>query len=146
MFTEDECLAFTVTDQVQNVYLDEANIDSSVLDTTEAAVQSTSTPVSSTLGCSLQVVPETSSIESIAPLAKAGTRKIRRRRRISSAIITRTPVKKRLFSQESGDSSTDEEEAFADSESNASLMVMPTVLHKLTSLSYLNVVILLLLM
>ena len=34
---------------------------------------------------------------------------------------TRTPVKKRLFLQQSGDSSIDEEGVFADSESNASL-------------------------
>ena len=98
MFTENECLPSTVTDQVQNVYLDEANIDSSVLDSTEAAVQSTSIPVSSSPGCNLQAVPENCLIESIAPLPKARPRKIRRCKRISSAIITRTPVKKRLFS------------------------------------------------
>ena len=121
IFTEDEFLPFTVTDQVQNVYSGETNIDASVLDTTEAAVQSTSTPASSNPGCSLEAVPETSLIESIAPLPKARPRKIRRRKRVSSAIITRTPVKKRLFPQQSGDSSTDKEEVFADSESNASL-------------------------
>ena len=117
--TEDEFLPSTVTDQVQNVYSGETNIDASVLDTTEAAVQSTSTPASSNPGCSLEAVPETSLIESIAPLPKARPRKIRRRKRVSSAIIT--PVKKRLFPQQSGDSSTDEKEVFADSESNASL-------------------------
>ena len=121
IFTEDEFLPSTVTDQVQNVYSGETNIDASVLDTTEAAVQSTSTPASSNPGCSLEAVPETSLIESIAPLPKARPRKIRRRKRVSSAIITRTPVKKRLFPQQSGDSSIDEEEIFADSESNASL-------------------------
>ena len=121
IFTEDEFLPFTVTDQVQNVYSGETNIDASVLDSTEAAVQSKSTPASSNPGCSLEAVPETSLIESIAPLPKARPRKIRRRKRVSSAIITRTPVKKRLFPQQSGDSSTDEKEVFADSESNASL-------------------------
>ena len=121
IFTEDEFLPSTVTDQVQNVYSGETNIDASVLDTTEAAVQSTSTLASSNPGCSLEAVRETSLIESIAPLPKARPRKIRRRKRVSSAIITRTPVKKRLFPQQSGDSSTDEEEVFADSESNASL-------------------------
>ena len=60
-------------------------------------------------------------IESIAPLPKTRPQKIRHRKKISSAIITRTLVKKRLFLQQSGDTSTDEEEAFADSESNASL-------------------------
>ena len=121
IFTEDKFLSSTVTDQVQNVYSGETNIDASVLDTNEAAVQSTSTPASSNPGCSLEAVPETSLIESIAPLPKARPRKIRRRKRVSSAIITRTPVKKRLFPQQSGDSSTDEEEVFADLESNASL-------------------------
>ena len=118
--TEDEFLPSTVTDQVQNVYSGDANIESSVLNTTEAVVGSTSTLVSSNPGCSLEAVPETSLIESIAPLPKARPRKIRRRKRVSSAIITRTPVKERLFCQQSGDSSTDEE-IFADSESNASL-------------------------
>ena len=121
IFTEDEFLPSTVTDQVQNVYSDETNIDASVLDTTEAAVQSTSTPASSNPGCSLEAVPETSLIESIASLPRARPRKAWRRKRVSSAIIIRTPVKKRLFPQQSGDSLTDEEEVFADSESNSSL-------------------------
>ena len=60
IFTEDEFLPSTVTDQVQNVYSGETNIDASVLDTTEAAVQSTITPASSNPGCSLEAVPETS--------------------------------------------------------------------------------------
>ena len=114
IFTEDEFLLSTVTDQVQSVYSGETNIDGSVLDTTEAAVQSTSTPASSNLGCSLEAVPETSLIESIAPLPKARPRKIWRRWRVSSAIITRTPVKKRLFPQQPGDSLTDKEKVFAD--------------------------------
>ena len=92
-----------------------------MLDTTEAAVQSTSTLASLNPGCSLEAVPKTSLIESIAPPPKPRPRKIRRRKRVSSAIITRTPVKKRPFPQQSGDSSTDKEELFADSESNASL-------------------------
>ena len=106
-FTEDKFLPSTVTDQVQNVYSSKANIDASVLDTTEVVVQSTSTLASSNPGCSLKAVPETSLIESIAPMPKARPQKIRRRKRVSSAIITRTPVKKRLFPQQSGDSSTD---------------------------------------
>ena len=122
IFTENEFLPSTVTDQVQNVYSNEANIDASVLDTTEAVVQSTSTPALSNPGCSLEAVPETSLIESIAPLPKAKPRNIRRHKRVFSAIITRTPVKKRLFPQQSGNSSADEEEVFvAHSESNASL-------------------------
>ena len=92
-----------------------------MFDTTEAVVQSTSTLASSNPGCSLEAVPETFLIESIALLPKARPRKIRRRKRVSSAIIIRTPVKKRLFPQQSGDSSTDEEEVFANSKSNASL-------------------------
>ena len=60
IFTEDGFLPSTVTDQVQNVYSGESNINSSVLDTTEAAVQSTSTSASSTPGCSLEAVPKTS--------------------------------------------------------------------------------------
>ena len=119
IFTEDEFLPSTVTDQVQNVYSGESNIDSSVLNTTEASVQSTSTPASSTPG--LEAAPKTSLIESITPLPKARPQKIWRRKRVSSAIFTRTPVKKRPLPQQSGDSSTDEEKAFADSESNASL-------------------------
>ena len=106
---------------MQNFYSGETNIDTSVLDTTEPAVQSTSTLALSNPGCSLEAVPEPSLIESIVPLPKARPRKIRRRKRVSSAIITRTPVKKRLFFHKMGDSSTDEEEVFADSESNASL-------------------------
>ena len=146
IFTEDEFLPSTVTDQVQNVYSGETNIDANVLNTTEAAVQSTSTPASSNPGFSLKTVPETSLIESIAPLPKARSRKIRCRKRISSVITTRTPVKKRLFPQQSGDSSTDEEEVFAEEVMPVCLMVIPALLHKLTSLSYSNVVILLLLM
>ena len=92
-----------------------------MLDTTEAVVQSTSTLASSNPGCSLEAVPETSLIESIAPLPKARPRKIRHRKRVSSAIITRTHVKTKLFPQQSEDSSTDEEEVFANSESNSSL-------------------------
>ena len=38
IFTEDEFLPSTVTDQVQNVYSGKTNIDASVLDTTEAVV------------------------------------------------------------------------------------------------------------
>ena len=106
---------------MQNVYSGETNINSNVLDTTEAAVQSTYTPASSTPGCSLEAVPETSLIESIAPLPKARPQKIWRCKRVSSAIITRTPVKKRFFPQQSGDGLRDEEEAFVDLESNASL-------------------------
>ena len=147
IFTEDEFLPSTVTDQVQNVYSGVTNIDASVLDTTEAAVQSTSTPASSNPGCSLEAVPETSLIESIAPLPKARPRKIRRRKRVSSAIITRTPVKKRLFPQQSGDGSTDEKRyLLIQKVMPVCLMVIPALLHKLTSLSYSNVVILLLLM
>ena len=56
-----------------------------------------------------------------SPHCRTRPQKIRRRKRVSSAIITRTPVKKRLFPQQSGDSSTNKEELFADSESNASL-------------------------
>ena len=54
-------------------------------------------------------------------MPEAKPEKIRRRKSVSSAIITRTPVKKRLFPQQSGDSLTDEKEAFAHSESDASL-------------------------
>ena len=91
-----------------------------MLDTTETAVQSASTPASSNPDCSLEAIPETSLIESIAPLPKARPQTIRRRKKVS-AIITRSPVKKRFFPQQSGDSSTDEAEVFANSESNASL-------------------------
>ena len=57
IFTEDKFLPSTVTDQVQNVCSGETNIDASVLDTTEAAVQSASSPASSNPGCSLEAVP-----------------------------------------------------------------------------------------
>ena len=97
IFTEDEFLPSTVTDEVQNAYSSERNIDSSVLDTTEAAVHSISTQASSNPGCSLEAVPETSFIESFAPLPKARPQKIWRRKRVSSSIITGTPVKKKTF-------------------------------------------------
>ena len=144
IFTEDEFLPSRVTDQVQNVYSGETNIDASVLDTTEAGIQSTSTPASSNPGCSLEAVPKSSLIESIAPLPKARPRKIRRRKRVSSAIITRTPLKK--------DFSLSNQEIVQQMKKRyfliqkVCLTVIPALLHKLTSLSYSNVVILLLLM
>ena len=67
-------LPSTVTDQVQILYSGETNIDASMLDTTEAAVQSTSTLASSNPGCSLEAVPETSLNESIAPLPNKATK------------------------------------------------------------------------
>ena len=147
IFTEDEFLPFKVTDQVENVYSGETNIDSSVLDTTEAAVQSTSTPASSNPGCSLEAVPEISLIESIAPLLKARPRKIRRRKRVSSAIITRTPVKKDFsLSNQKIVQQMKKRYLLIQKVMPVCLMVMPALLHKLTSLSYANVVILLLLM
>ena len=82
IFKEDEFLSSTVIDQVQNVYSGETNTDSSVLDTNEAAVQSTTTPVSSTPGCSQKAVPKTFLIESIAPVPKARPQKIRRCKRV----------------------------------------------------------------
>ena len=147
IFTEDEFLPSTVTDQVQNVYSGETNIDASVLDTTEAAVQSTSTPASSNPDCSLEAVPETSLIESITPLPKARPRKIRRRRRVSSAIITRTPVKKNFsLSNQEIVQLMKKRYLLIQKVMPVCLIVIPALLHKLTSLSYSNVVILLLLM
>ena len=143
IFTEGEFLPSTVTDQVQNVYSGETNIDASVLDTTEAAVQSTSTPASSNPGCSLEAVPETSLIESIAPLPKARPRKIRRRKRVSSAIITRTPVKKDFsLSNQEIVQLMKKRYLLIQKVMPVCLMVTPAFLHKLTSLSYSNVVIL----
>ena len=143
IFTEDKFLPSTVTDQVQNVYSGETNIDASVLDTTEAAVQSTSTPASSNPGCSLEAVPETSLIESIAPLPKARPRKIRRRKRVSSAIITRTPVKKDFsLSNQEIVQLMKKRYLLIQKVMPVCLMVTPAFLHKLTSLSYSNVVIL----
>ena len=147
IFTEDEFLPSTVTDQVQNVYSGETNIDASVLDTTEAAVQSTSTPASSNPDCSLEAVPETSLIESITPLPKARPRKIRRRKRVSSAIITRTPVKKNFsLSNQEIVQLMKKRYLLIQKVMPVCLIVIPALLHKLTSLSYSNVVILLLLM
>ena len=143
IFTKDKFLPSTVTDQVQNVYSGETNIDASVLDTTEAAVQSTSTPASSNPGCSLEAVPETSLIESIAPLPKARPRKIRRRKRVSSAIITRTPVKKDFsLSNQEIVQLMKKRYLLIQKVMPVCLMVTPAFLHKLTSLSYSNVVIL----
>ena len=147
IFTEDELLPSTVTDQVQNVYSGETNIDASVLDTTEAAVQSTSTSASSNPGCSLEAVPETSLIESIAPLPKARPRKIRRCKRVSSAIITRTPVKKNFsLSNQEIVQLMKKRYLLIQKVMPVCLMAIPALLHKLTSLSYSSVVILLLLM
>ena len=103
--------------------------------------------MSSTPGCSLEAVPEISLIESIAPLLKA---KQASQEKFFSHHHRQT-CEEKTFPQQSGDSSTDEE-AFADSESDASLsggdtsLAPLTYCPQLTSLSYSNVVILLLLM
>ena len=141
IFTENEFLPSTVTDQVQNVYSGEANIDASVLNTTEVVVQSTSTLVSSNPGCSLEAVPETSLIKSIAPLPKARPRKIRRRKRVSSAIITRTPVKKDFSLSNQKIVQQMKKYLLIQKVMPVCLMVIPALFHKPTSLSYANVVI-----
>ena len=85
---------------------------------------STQPLISSTPDCNMEANPETSIIESINPLPKTKPRKILRRKKVSSAILTCTPVKKRLFPQQvSADSetSTDEEISFTDSEIDVSL-------------------------
>ena len=121
IFTEDDFLPSTVTDQVQNVYPDEATDDSN--EAASAPSLSTQPLISSTPDCNTEANPDTSIIESINPLPKTKPRKILRRKKVFSAILTCTPVKKRLFPQQVSDSetSTDEEISFADSESDVSL-------------------------
>ena len=124
IFTEDEFLPSTVTDQVENLYSDATTNESSLLDTTEINPgQSTSDLVSSTPDYKIEPNLETSLIESIAPLPKAKPRKMPSRKKVSSAIITHRPLKKKLFPQQAvrNEFSTDKEEVFVDSESDASL-------------------------
>ena len=122
IFTEDEFLPSTVTDQVENLYSYATTNKLSLLDTTEInAGQSTSNLVSSTPDYKIELDFETSLIESIAPLPKEKPRNKQSRKKVTSAIITHT-CEKKLFSQRAvGSKSSTDKEVFVDSESDASL-------------------------
>ena len=112
-----------MTDQVENLNSDATTNESSLLDTTEVnAGQSTSNLVSSIPDYKIEPDLKTYLIESIAPLAKAKPRKMQSRKKVSSAIITHIPVKKKRFPQQAvGSESSTDKEVFVDSESDASL-------------------------
>ena len=133
----------TVTDQQQGTFEDPIEMDerrniSHSGDSARAAAEKSvsnaaETSGTSTVGTSCTVATETSTdnmetsadntiIANIFPLPKAKPNTKKQRKKVSSAIITSTPVKRKLFPDQAIDSklSTDEEEiSFAHSESDA---------------------------